>query len=77
VSRARLLLAAGFVLALILVAWFIRTGRWKQRRLALLSCAALAGLLLLSRRVGWAELAILAGLVLVPFILLPSSGGKR
>jgi hypothetical protein len=77
VNRARLLLAAAFLLCLVVAAWFIRTGRWRQRRLALLTGALLAALLLLSRRVGWAELAILAGLVLVPFILLPAPGRKR
>lgn len=76
-NRARLLLAAAFLLALIVAAWFIRTGRWKQRRLLWVTCGLIAALLLLSRRVGWAELAVLAGLVLAPLLLLPPPRPRR
>jgi hypothetical protein len=71
VNRARLLLAAAFVLALLAVGWFVRTGRYKERRLAFFTCALGAAFLLLSRRVGLAELGILAGLVLFPLLILP------
>ncbi len=62
--RALLLL-----LLLVAVAWFVRSSRWRERRLWFFAAALLAGLALLSRRVGWAELLLIAGLIVVPAIL--------
>ncbi len=62
--RALLLL-----LLLVAVAWFVRSSRWRERRLWFLATALLAGLALLSRRVGWAELLLIVGLIVLPAIL--------
>lgn len=70
-NPARLLMAVGFLLALVAVAWFLRSGRWRQRRFALVTCGLVAALLLLSHRVSLTDLAILSGLVMGPFIILP------
>lgn len=51
------------------VAWLVRSSRWRERRLWFLAAALLAGLALLSRRVGWAELLLIAGLIVVPAVL--------
>lgn len=69
-NPARLLIAVAFLLALVVVAWFLRSGRWRQRRFALVTCGLVASLLLLSHRVSLADLAILTGLVMGPFIIL-------
>jgi len=57
------------LLLLVAVAWFVRTRRWRERRLFLPGLALLAALLFLSRRVGWGELAVLAAVVVVPALL--------
>lgn len=72
VTRTQLLVLALAALAAITLGWFARTGLWRRHRLAFLAAAVACGLLLLSRRVGLAELAIVAGLVVVATVLLPS-----
>ena len=62
--------AALLALAIVAAAWFVRSGRWREWRLLPISLALLAGLALVSRRVGWGELAFIAGLIVVPAILL-------
>ena len=72
VTRTQLLVLALTALAAITLGWFARTGLWRRHRLAFLAAAVACGLLLLSRRVGLAELAIVAGLVLVATVFLPA-----
>jgi hypothetical protein len=57
------------ILLLIAVAWLIRTGRWREKRVLPVSLALLSGLGLLSRRVGWSEFLLIAALIAIPLIL--------
>jgi hypothetical protein len=78
-GRVELLLVFLTALAGIGVAWFARTGRWRQRRLVPITLAVLAGYALLARRLGWGELLVVAVLV-VPVMFLPArlvGGGSR
>jgi hypothetical protein len=61
--------AALLVLLLIAVAWFIRTRRLGERRLWPIGIALVAGLALLSRRVGWGELLLIVAVIVIPAIL--------
>jgi hypothetical protein len=54
---------------IVAVAWFIRSGRWRERRVLAVGLALLGGLALLSRRVGWGELLLIAALLVIPAIL--------
>jgi hypothetical protein len=69
VSALVALRAVLLALLLVATAWLVRTRRWREKRLLPLGVAVLAGLLLLSRRVGWGELAVLAAVVVVPAVL--------
>ncbi len=51
------------------MAWFIRTGRLRERRLLPLAVALIAGLGLLARRIGWGELLVIAAVIVIPAIL--------
>jgi hypothetical protein len=77
-GRVELLVLVLTVLAGIGVAWFARTGRWRQRRLVPITIAVLAAYVLLARRLGWGELLVIAVLV-VPLVFLPVRllGGDR
>ncbi len=70
VLRATLL-----VLLLAAVAWFVRARLWRQKRLWPIGVALLIGLGVLSRRIGFGELLVLAVVIVVPAILL--GPGKR
>ena len=58
-----------FVLILVAVAWFVRTRRWRERRLIPMGVALLAALVLVTRRVGWGELGVIAVVAIVPMVL--------
>jgi hypothetical protein len=77
-GRVELLVLVLTVLAGIGVAWFARTGRWRQRRLVPITIAVLVAYVLLARRLGWGELLVIAVLV-VPLVFLPVRllGGDR
>ena len=77
-GRVELLVLVVTVLAGIGVAWFARTGRWRQRRLLPITIAVLVAYVLLARRLGWGELLVIAVLV-VPLVFLPVRllGGDR
>ena len=78
-GRLELLVLVVTVLAGIGVAWFARTGRWRQRRLVPITIAVLVAYVLLARRLGWGELVVVAVLV-IPLVFLPvrlTGGGKR
>ncbi len=68
-GRIQLLVVVLAGLALVAVAWFIHTGRWRQRRLFFVSVGLLVALVVLSRRVGWGELLVLAAVIAIPAIL--------
>ncbi|WP_242342040.1 hypothetical protein [Anaeromyxobacter terrae] len=70
-GRVQLLVLVLTALAAISVAWFARTGRWRQRRLVPITIAVLGAYVLLARRLGWGELLVLAVLV-VPLVFLPT-----
>ncbi len=81
-GRVELLVLSLTALAAIAVAWFIQTGLWRRGRLVLVTVTVFGGLALLTRRIGWGELAVLAVVVLVPFFVLPARrrpapGAKR
>ncbi len=65
------------LLCVIAAGWFLRTGLWRRGRLALVTFAIFGGLALLSRRVGWGELVVIAVVALVPAMLLLPAGGKK
>jgi O-antigen ligase len=69
-GRQELIVVACTGLLLVGVAWFIQSGRWRERRLLVVSAALLAALAVLSRRVGWGELLVLAAVVGIPVLLL-------
>jgi hypothetical protein len=77
-GRVELLVLGLTVLAGLGVAWFARTGRWRQRRLVPITLAVLVAYVLLARRLGWGELLVIAVLV-VPLVFLPARllGGDR
>jgi hypothetical protein len=77
-GRLELLVLVLTALAGIGVAWFARTGRWRQRRLVPITIAVLVAYVLLARRLGWGELLVIAVLV-VPLVFLPVRllGGDR
>jgi len=77
-GRVELLVLVLTVLAGLGVAWFARTGRWRQRRLVPITIAVLVAYVLLARRLGWGELLVVAVLV-VPLVFLPVRllGGSR
>lgn len=76
-GRLQLLLAGVFGLALVALAWFIRSGRWRQQRLLLLTAALLAAVMLLSRRVGWSELLVVLAVLALPAILFAPGRPRR
>ncbi len=57
--------------------WFVRAGHWKRPRLALFTIGIFGGLLLLTRRVGWGELVVLAVLILLPYMLVGPNPNKK
>jgi hypothetical protein len=69
VSPLAALRALLLVLLLVAVGWFIRTRRWRERRLLPAGLGLLAALLLLSRRVGLEELLVIAAVIVVPALL--------
>jgi hypothetical protein len=71
-GRQALLVLAATVVAGVALAWFARIGAWRRGRLWMVALAVLAAFVLLSRRVGWAELAILAVVSLLPALLVPA-----
>jgi hypothetical protein len=72
VTRTQLLVLALAALAAVIVGWIVRSGLWRRHRVAFLGAGVLAGLLALSRRLGWQELAIVAGAVVLAVILVPA-----
>jgi hypothetical protein len=76
-GRGALLVLAATALAGVSVAWFARSGAWRRGRLWIVALAVVATFALLSRRVGWAELAILAVVTLLPALLIPVQRSRR
>jgi hypothetical protein len=81
-GRQELAIVVLLALALVAVAWFVKTGLWRRGRLALVALAALAALALLTRRVGLGELLVLLAVLGLPALLFmarpaPPRGGRR
>lgn len=72
VTRTQLLVLALAALAAVIVGSIVRSGLWRRHRVALLGAGVLAGLLGLSRRLGWQELLVVAGAVALAVILVPA-----
>jgi len=73
-GRIELLIVAALALSAVTLGWFARSGIWRRRRLAIIAGAVLAAFLILSRRVGWGELLVVAAVVVLPAVILPSRG---
>lgn len=70
-TRAQLLVLTLALLAGVGLAWIWRSGLWRRHRVAIVGAGVLLGLLALSRRLGWQELAIVVGVILAAALLLP------
>ncbi len=71
-TRTQLLVLCLALLAAVVVGWIGRSGLWRRHRVAIVGGAALLGLLALTRRLGWMELAIVAGVVLLAALMVPA-----
>lgn len=74
-GRQELAIVVLVALALVTVAWFLKTGLWRRGRLALVGLAAVAALALLTRRVGLGELLVLLAVLGLPALLALSRAG--
>ena len=72
VTRTQLLVLCLALLAAVVVGWIARSGLWRRHRVAIVGVAVLAGLLALTRRLGWQELAIVGGVVLLAMLIVPA-----
>lgn len=70
-GRMQLLLVVATALAALAIAWLVRRGLWREKRLWPIAIVLLGGYALLARRIGWGELLVIAGVVLVPMLLVP------
>lgn len=71
-SRTQLLVLVLALLSAVTVGWIWRSGLWRRHRVAIVGGAILLGLLLLSRRLGWQELAMVGGVVLLAAVMVPA-----
>lgn len=71
-TRTQLLVLVLAILATVVLGWLWRSGLWRRHRVAILGAAILAGLLGLTRRLGWQELGIVAGVVVLAAVLVPA-----
>lgn len=71
-GRIELFIVAGVALLGVGTAWLLRTGLWRRGRLAFVAASVVAGLLLLTRRVGWGELGVLAVVGAAVFLASPA-----
>jgi threonine dehydrogenase-like Zn-dependent dehydrogenase len=72
VSRTQLLVVALAALLATTLGWIARSGLWRRHRIAIVAGAAIVGLLALTRRIGLQELAVVAAVTLLAFVLLPA-----
>ncbi len=72
VTRTQLLVLSLALLGAVLVGWIVRSGLWRRHRIAMVGAAVLLGLLALTRRLGWAEVAVVAGVIVLAAILVPA-----
>ncbi len=72
-SRIQLLILCLALLSAVVVGWIARAGLWRRHRLAIIGGGVLFGLLMLTRRLGWQELLIVAGVVLLAFLMVPAA----
>jgi hypothetical protein len=76
-GQMQLILLVATLLAGVAVAWLVHRGLWREKRLWPIAILLLGGYALLARRLGWGELLVLAGVVLVPLLLVPARRAKR
>lgn len=67
-SRTQLLVLALALLSAVFVGWIARSGLWRRHRVALVGGAVLLGLLALTRRLGWQEVAVVAAVILLAML---------
>jgi hypothetical protein len=71
-TRVQLLVLFLAILAAVTLGWIWRSGLWRRHRVAIVGGAVLVGLLALTRRLGWQELAIVVGVVLLAAVMVPA-----
>lgn len=71
-TRTQLLVLSLALLSAVVVGWIARSGLWRRHRVAIVGAAVLVGLLALTRRLGWQELALVAGVVLLAMLTIPA-----
>ncbi len=71
-TRTQLLVLSLALLSAVVVGWIARSGLWRRHRVAIIGVAVLLGLLALTRRLGWQELAFVAGAVLLAMLTIPA-----
>jgi hypothetical protein len=71
-TRVQLLVLFLAILAAVILGWIWRSGLWRRHRVAIVGGAVLVGLLALTRRLGWQELAIVVGVVLLAAVMVPA-----
>jgi hypothetical protein len=77
VARSELLVVVLTVLAVITGGWLIKTGLWRRTSLLLVTVTVFGGLALLTRRIGWGELAVIALLLGIPFLIFAPSRPRK
>jgi hypothetical protein len=69
-GRQELLVVVLVALAIVGLAWFLRTGVWKRGRLVVVALAVTGAVLVLSRRVGLGELLVVVAVLGIPLLLV-------
>jgi hypothetical protein len=66
-----LLIFAAMALLLLIAAWIFRERVWRRPRAFALAGVVAVALVLVLRRVGWAELLVVVAVMLLPVLLIP------
>jgi hypothetical protein len=66
-----LLTFAALALLLLIAGWIFRERVWRRPRAFALAAVVAVGLLMVLRRVGWAELLVVVAVMLLPVLLIP------
>jgi hypothetical protein len=77
VARSELLVVVLTILAVITGAWLLKTGLWRRTSLLLVTATVFGGLALLTRRVGWGELVVIALLLGIPFLIFAPARPRK
>lgn len=75
-TRTQLLVLCLTLLAAVAVGWIARSGLWRRHRVALVGAALVVGLLALTRRLGWQELAFVVAVIAAALLTAPRGRGR-